>query len=90
MKRLKLRLIFLCLGTMLTLGLSHAAAQNACNQVEAGGTVYGKFDCRLTHSCGGWCYYKCECTNVFPGYTCEDVLKAAGFELVDSPLCLVV
>jgi hypothetical protein len=90
MKILKPRLILLCLGTVLTLGLSHAAAQTSCNQVEAGGTVYGNFDCRLKHSCGGWCYYDCSCTNLFPGYTCDDVLKQAGFEIVSSPECLVV
>lgn len=89
MKSLRLRLIFLCLGTVLTLGISHAAAQS-CNQVEAGGTVYGKYDCRLINSCGGWCYYKCECTNLFPGMSCDDVLKAAGFEVNYTPDCLVV
>lgn len=90
MKILKLRLILLCFGTALTLGLSHAVAQAACNDIEAGGTVYGKFDCRLTHTCGGWCYYNCECTNLFPGYSCEDVLRQAGFEIVESPECLIV
>ena len=89
MKILKLRLIFFCLGTVLSLGLSHAAAQT-CNQIEAGGTVYGKYDCRLTNTCGGWCYYRCVCTNIFPGYSCDDVLQAAGFEVVSSPDCLVV
>ena len=90
MKTLKLRLIFLCLGTVLTLGLSQAAAQTACNKIEAGGTVYGNYDCRLRVTCGGWCYYDCSCTNLFPGYSCDDVLREAGFELVDNPECLVV
>lgn len=90
MKILRFRLILLCLGSVLTLGLSHAVAQAACNDIEAGGTVYGKYDCRLTHTCGGWCYYRCECTNLFPGYTCEDVLRQAGFEIVESSDCLIV
>lgn len=86
MKNLKLRLILLCISTVLTLGLSHVVAQ-ACAKIEAGGNVYGDFDCRLTNTCGGWCYYNCECTNLFPGYSCNDVLVEAGFELVDSPQC---
>ena len=90
MKILKLRLIFLCLGTVLSLGLSHAAAQTACPKIEAGGTVYGNYDCRLRHSCGGWCYYSCTCTNLFPGYSCDDVLSEAGFETASSPDCQVV
>jgi len=86
MKSLKLRLALLGISTVLTLGLSHAVAE-ACAHIEAGGTVYGDFDCRLTGSCGGWCYYNCDCTNLFHGYTCDDVLVEAGFELVDSPQC---
>ena len=89
MKNFKLRLIFLCLATILTLGLSHQVAQASCAQVEAGGTVYGKYDCRLSHICGGWCYYSCSCTNLFPGYTCDDVLREAGFEIVSNE-CSVV
>lgn len=48
MKSLKLRLIFLCPGAVLTLGLSQAVAQ-ACADIDAGGTVYGDYDCRLTN-----------------------------------------
>lgn len=89
MKNLKLRLIMLGIGTVLTLGLSHEVANAAaCANIEAGGNVYGNFDCRLTTTCGGWCYYDCTCTNLFPGYTCDDVLVEAGFELVSSPACL--
>ena len=90
MKSLKLRLMFLCVGTVLTLGLSHAVAQAACNKIEAGGTVYGNFDCRLKVTCGAYCYYDCTCTNLFPGFTCDDVLREAGFELGHTPECLVV
>ena len=89
MKSLKLRFVLLCVGTLLTLGLSHVVAEAAsCTNIEAGGNVYGDFDCRLTNTCGGWCYYVCECTNLFPGYTCNDVLVEAGFELVDNPGCM--
>ncbi len=88
MKKLKLSL--LCLATLLTLGLSHEVARAACYEIEAGGTVYGSYDCRLKNTCGSWCYYVCECSNLFPGYSCEDVLEAAGFEIVDSLECIVV
>ena len=88
MKNLKLRLILLSLATALTLGLSHEVAQASCAQIEAGGTTYGKYQCDLTHICGGWCHYSCKCSNVFPGYTCDDVLRAAGFETVSND-CLV-
>jgi hypothetical protein len=87
MKSLKLRLIFLCLGTVLTLGLSHAVAHASCADIEAGGNVYGNYDCRLTNACGGWCYYSCTCSNVFPGYSCDHVLDEAGFEEVEGPQC---
>jgi hypothetical protein len=90
MKILKPRLILLCLGTVLTLGLSHAAAQSSCNQIEAGGTIYGNYDCRLKNSCGAWCNYECTCTNLRQGHSCDDVLKQAGFELGTSLDCLVV
>jgi len=86
MKNLKLRLLLLCLGTVLTLGFSHAVAQ-ACADISAGGTVYGDFDCRLTNACGGWCYYSCTCSNLFPGYNCTNVLEEAGFEIVSGPQC---
>lgn len=88
MKSLKLRLILFCLGTVLTLGLSHAVAQ-ACADIDAGSNVYGSWDCRLTNQCGGWCYYSCTCSDLFPGYTCDDVLDEAGFEDVEpgGPQC---
>ena len=86
MKSLKRRVLLLCISTVLTLGLSDAVAQT-CANIEAGGTVYGDFDCTLTGSCDGWCYYSCSCTNLFPGYTCDDVLVEAGFELVNGPQC---
>ena len=87
MKSMKRRVLLLCIATILTLGLSYAVAEASCTHIEAGGNAYGDFDCRLTNTCGGWCYYHCECTNLFPGYTCDDVLVEAGFELVDSPQC---
>jgi hypothetical protein len=86
MKSLKLRLLMLCLGTVLTLGLSHTAAQT-CIDTVAGSNVYGDYDCRFTQACAGWCYYNCNCTNLFPGYTCNNVLMEAGFELVEGPQC---
>lgn len=86
MKSLKRRVLMLAIGTFLTLGLSRVVAE-ACTHIEAGGNAYGDFDCRLTGSCGGWCYYSCSCTNLFPGYTCDDVLVEAGFELVEGPQC---
>jgi hypothetical protein len=87
MRSLKLRVIMLCIATVLTLGLSHTAAQ-ACTQVLAGGNVYGNYDCRFFVYCAGWCYYHCTCTDLFPGYTCDDVLVEAGFILGDSPNCI--
>ena len=86
MKSLKLRLLAVFIGTVLTLGVSHAVAES-CTYYIGGGTVYGDFECRLKSSCNGWCYYSCKCTNLFPGYTCNDVLTEAGFEIVDSPQC---
>jgi hypothetical protein len=87
MKSLKLRLLAVLIGTVLTLGLSHVVAQASCPQYEGGGTVYGEFECSLTNYCNGWCYYHCSCRNLFPGYSCNDVLREAGFELVDAPQC---
>ena len=85
MKSLKLRMGLLCLGTLLTLGLSHAVSHAAgCADREVGGNALGEYDCSLSESCGGWCYYECSCSTIFPGYTCEDVLKEAGFEFVDN------
>ena len=90
MKSLKLRLVLLSLGTVLTLGFSHVVAEAAagCADIEAGGNVYGSYDCRLTTFCGGWCYYDCTCSDLFPGYTCRNVLEEAGFEFSDGPQCL--
>jgi hypothetical protein len=87
MRSLKLRMIMLCFATVLTLGLSHTAAQ-ACTKILAGGNVYGNYDCRLTGSCDGWCFYDCTCTDLFPGYSCDDVLTEAGFILSASPKCI--
>jgi len=87
MRRQKLRVIMLCLATVLTLGLSHTAAQ-ACTKILAGGNAYGNYDCRLSTFCDGWCYYDCTCTDLFPGYSCSDVLVEAGFILGDSPKCI--
>lgn len=86
MRSLKLRGLMLCVGTMLTLGLSHTAAQ-ACAQIVAGDNVYGKYDCRLTASCELWCEYSCTCSDLFPGYSCDNVLVEAGFILSDTPKC---
>ena len=87
MKSLKLRFVLMCLATVLTLGLSYAAAQAQCADIEAGGTVYGNYDCRLTNVCGGWCYYSCTCSDLRFGASCGDVLEEAGFELVSGPQC---
>lgn len=89
MNSLKLRLIFLCLATVLTLGLSHVVAQAACADIEMGGNVYGDYDCRLRASCEGACYYNCTCSNLFPGYTCNHVLDEAGFETYEHYPCVV-
>jgi len=84
MKNLKLRFTLLFIGTLLTLGLSYQAAQAAgCADIVAGGNAYGDYDCRFWKECGGSCYYNCTCSNVFPGYTCDQVLDEAGFEHVD-------
>ena len=87
MKSLKLRLVSMCIVTLLTLGLSYAVAQARCAHIEAGDTVYGEYDCRLTASCNGWCYYSCTCTNLRFGASCDDVLVEAGFELGEGPQC---
>ena len=87
MKSMKLRVGLLCLGTLLTLGLSHAVAQAACANRQVGGNAYGDYDCTLIASCGGWCYYECTCSNLFPGHTCNEVLLEAGFEPVDNVPC---
>jgi hypothetical protein len=87
MKSLKLRLLAVLIGTGLTLGLSHAVAQASCPYIEAGGNEYGDYDCRFAGECGGWCYYTCKCSNLFPGYSCNDVLQEAGFEIVEGPQC---
>lgn len=84
MKSLKLRLVTLGIGTVLTLGLSQAVAY-ACADIDAGGTIYGNYDCRLTNSCGGWCYYSCTCSDLRHGASCDDVLEEAGFELMEAP-----
>jgi hypothetical protein len=86
-KSLKLRLLLLCIGTVLTLGLSHAVAQASCADIDVGSNVYGDYDCRLTNVCGGWCYYNCTCSNVRFGYTCDNVLDEAGFEVASGPQC---
>lgn len=86
MKILKRRVLLLCIGAILTLGLSHAVAQS-CADIEAGGNVYGDFDCRLTSSCAGYCYYSCSCSNLLYGYSCKNVLQESGFELVSAPQC---
>lgn len=84
MKNRKLWLLFILIGTVLTLGLSHQVAHAAgCASIEVGGTVYGSYDCRFITECGGFCYYNCTCSDLFPGYTCDNVLDQAGFEDVD-------
>jgi hypothetical protein len=88
MQTLKMRLLLLCIAVGLTLGLSHAVAQAAtCANVEAGSNAYGDYYCSYVGACGGWCYFDCKCSNVFPGYTCDNVLEEAGFELVSAPNC---
>lgn len=88
MKSLKLRLVVMCVATILTLGLSYAAAQAPCPKIEAGGTVYGDYDCRLIAECKDWCYYRCSCSNLRFGADCDKVLIEAGFVLTESdPVC---
>lgn len=84
MKNLRLRLVLLSMGALLTLGLSQRVAQAVgCPDISAGGTVYGDYDCRLITACGGSCYFSCSCSNLFPGSSCDDVLHEAGFQDVD-------
>ena len=88
MKSLKLRFALMSLATILTLGLSYAAAQAQCAKIQAGGTIYGEYDCRFTAYCNGWCYYSCTCTNLRFGASCDTVLLEAGFELAErDPVC---
>ena len=88
MKSLKLRMGLLCLGTLLMLGLSHAVAQaSGCADRQMGGNAFGDYDCKLIASCGGWCYYECTCSNLFPDHNCDEVLHEAGFEPVDDVPC---
>lgn len=88
MKNLKLRFVAMSLATILTLGLSYAAAQAQCAKIQAGGNVYGDYDCRLINDCGGWCYYSCKCTNLQFGASCDTVLIEAGFEFAErDPVC---
>ena len=88
MRNLKLRFVLMCLATVLTLGLSYAAAQAQCANIEAGGNVYGDYDCRLINYCGGWCYYRSACTNLRFGASCDTVLFESGFDLSESePVC---
>ena len=88
MKSLKLRFVSMCLATMLTLGLSYVVAQAQCAQRQTGGSVYGDYDCKLTASCDGWCYYSCTCSNLRFGASCDKVLLEAGFEFAErDPVC---
>ena len=87
MKNLKLRFVLLFTATVLTVGLSNVVAHAACAYRDAGGNAYGDYDCKLVTFCGGWCYYECECKNLFPGYTCDDVLREAGFDVNSSAPC---
>ena len=89
MQSLKLRLLLLCVATLLTLGLSHRVAEAAgCADIMGGGNVYGDYYCTQTAACHGWCYYDCTCSDLFPGYTCDDVLDEAGFEKYEGdPPC---
>jgi len=88
MKSLKLRVVLLCVATILTLNLSYAVAHaGGCATDEMGGNAFGDYDCKLAGSCGDLCYYECTCRNVFPGYNCKDVLKEAGFQIVSDIPC---
>lgn len=80
MRSLKLRVSLLCVATVLTLGLSHTAAQACVNRI-VGENAYGKYDCELSGSCAAWCDYDCTCPATFHGKTCDDVLIEAGFIL---------
>lgn len=88
MRFLKLRVVVVCLATVLTLGLSYAAAQAQCAKRQVGGNVYGDYDCTLIDYCGGWCYYHCSCSNLRFGASCDTVLLEAGFEFAErDPVC---
>ena len=87
MKSLKLRLLAVLIGTVLTLGLSHVVAHASCFDRIVGGNAYGNYDCAFTHECNGSCYYSCTCSDLFPGFSCKNVLMEAWFELVQSPQC---
>ena len=88
MKNLKLRFVLMCVATVFTFGLSYAAAQAQCVNRIVGGSVYGDYDCKLIQYCGGWCYYRCSCSNLKFGASCDTVLIEAGFDLSESePVC---
>jgi hypothetical protein len=87
MKSLKLRLLAVLIGTVLTLGLSHVAAHASCYDYIAGGNAYGDYECRLISTCNDSCTYRCTCSSLFPGYSCKSVLQEAGFEMVSGPAC---
>ena len=87
MKSLKLRLLAVLTGAVLTLGLSHVVAQASCADYIGGGNVYGDFECRFVSECNNTCNYDCTCRNLFPGYSCKKVLEEAGFELVAAFQC---
>ena len=90
MRSLKLRFLLLCLGTVLTLGLSHqvARASGGCADIMAGGNYNGSYDCRFDVQCGNTCWYLCTCPEVYPWATCADVLTTAGFTVVEGgPPC---
>ena len=87
MKSLKLRLLAVLIGTVLTLGVSHVAAQASCYDEMVGGNAYGDYKCKFSRECAGMCIYYCTCSNLFPGFSCKNVLVEAGFEIVQNPQC---
>ena len=88
MKSLKLRFALMGLAMILTLGLSYVAAKAQCADREVGGTVYGNYDCKLIAECRDWCYYRCSCTELRFGASCDTVLIEAGFTMTESePVC---
>jgi hypothetical protein len=54
------------------------ASGSQCVKTQMGGNIYGDYHCIISGP--GGCYYGCQCTNLFPRYSCMDVLVEAGIE----------
>jgi hypothetical protein len=84
MKRFTLRMVSLCAGIVLTLGLSYSVARAQCSDLVIG----QGWSCSLDNQCNGWCYYTCECHGISQ-QQCDQRLADAGFEDVPEggPQC---